>query len=269
MNDYTLVEKHRNTKVGGGVALLCQESIEFIERKDLGVFNDHIESIFIEIDNSQFDMGKNIIVGVIYRPPGTDINQFKSITCDIVSQISRETKICYLMGDYNINILNNEVHSQTSDFIDLMYSYSLVPLMNRPTRITNNSATLIDNIFSNNLHDLHKSTQAILITDISDHLPIIHINWNFKDCNEELSIIRRSNTKKNREEFKQTMNDINWTELYSMSDTQSAFSYFHNVIKGLHDKHFPKMQKNLRHNCRKPWLTTGLKNAIKTKNKLH
>ena len=214
-------------------------------------------------------MGKNIIVGVIYRPPGTDMNQFNSITCDIVSQISRDNKICYLMGDYNINILNNEVHSQTSDFIDLMYSYSLVPLINRPTRITNNSATLIDNIFSNNLHDLHKSTQTILVTDISDHLPIIHINWNFKDCNEDLSMIRRSNTKKNREEFKQAMNNINWTELYSMSDTQSAFSYFHNVIKGLHDKHFPKKQIKLRHNCRKPWLTTGLKNAIKTKNKLY
>ena len=121
-----------------------------------------------------------------------------------------------------------------------------------------NSATLIDNIFSNNLHDLHKSTQAILVTDISDHLPIIHINWNFKDRNEELSIIRRSNTKKNREEFRQAMNNINWTELYSMSDTQSAFSYFHNVIKGLHDKHFPKKQINLTHNCRKPWLTTVL-----------
>ena len=168
--------------------------------------------------------GENIIVGVIYRPPGTDINQFNSITCDILSQISRENKICYLMGDYNINILNNEVHSQTSDFIDLMYSYSLVPLINRPSGITNNPATLIDNIFSNNLHDLHKSTQAILVTHISDHLPIIHINWNFKDCNEELSIIRRSNTKKNREEFKQAMNNMNWTELYSMSDTQSAFS---------------------------------------------
>ena len=135
-----------------------------------------------------------------------DINQFNPITCDIVSQISRENKICYLIDDYNINILNNEFHSQTSDFIDLLYSYSLVPLINRPTRITNNSATLIDNKFRNNLHDLHKSTQAILVTDISDHLPIIHINWNFKDCNEELSIIRRVNTKKNREEFKQAIN---------------------------------------------------------------
>ena len=35
------------------------------------------------------------------------------------------------------------------------------------------------------------------------------------------------------------------------------------------DKHFPKKQIKLRHNCRKPWLTTGLKNAIKTKNKLY
>ena len=36
--------------------------------------------------------GENIIVGFIYRPPGTDINQFISITCDILSQISRGIK---------------------------------------------------------------------------------------------------------------------------------------------------------------------------------
>ena len=33
MNVYTLVDNHRNSKAGGGVALLCQKSIEFVERK--------------------------------------------------------------------------------------------------------------------------------------------------------------------------------------------------------------------------------------------
>ena len=52
-----------------------------------------------------------------------------------------------------------------------------------------------------------------------------------------------------------------------MSDTQGAFSYFQNVIQGTHDKHFTKKPVNLKDNCRKSWLTTDIKNAIKTKNK--
>ena len=38
-------------------------------------FSEFIESVFIEIPNDVFRMGKNIIVLVIYRPPGTDVNE--------------------------------------------------------------------------------------------------------------------------------------------------------------------------------------------------
>ena len=46
----------------------------------------------------------------------------------------------------------------------------LYPLIDKPTRITDFSATLIDNIFTNELH--HNITSGILFNDISDHLPI-------------------------------------------------------------------------------------------------
>ena len=55
------------------------------------------------------------------------------------------------MGDYNINILNIATHSATADFVDSTYSYGFSPLIKRPTRITRSSATIIDNIFTNNL----------------------------------------------------------------------------------------------------------------------
>ena len=48
--------------------------------------------------------------------------------------------------------------------------YHMVPKITRPTRITHNSATLIDNLFvSQKLQDKYKS--SILINDFSDHLP--------------------------------------------------------------------------------------------------
>ena len=49
----------------------------------------------------------------------------------------------------------------------------MFPLINKPTRISNHSATLIDNIFSNAFGINHNS--GILVNGISDHLPIFAI----------------------------------------------------------------------------------------------
>ena len=46
------------------------------------------------------------------------------------------------MGDYNVNLLN--LHRETTDFVDILHSNSFVYLINRPTRINGNSATLIE-----------------------------------------------------------------------------------------------------------------------------
>ena len=54
-----------------------------------------------------------------------------------------------------------------------MYSLGFYPLIDKPIRITNISATLIDNIFTNELR--YHLTFGILINDISDHLPIFAI----------------------------------------------------------------------------------------------
>ena len=94
-------------------------------------FNEFIESVFVEIPNDVFRMGKGIVIGAIYRPPGTDVSQCNIMLNEIISKIQKEGKIGYLLEDYNINLFNYEVHSPTAKFIDLMYSHSFVPLVNR------------------------------------------------------------------------------------------------------------------------------------------
>ena len=73
------------------------------------------------------------------------------------------------MGDFNINLLNEDVHPLTNDFVNVITSHSLYPSITKPTRITSRTATLIDNIFTNSKS---KQTSGIIITDLSDHLPI-------------------------------------------------------------------------------------------------
>ncbi len=74
------------------------------------------------------------------------------------------------MGDFNINILNTKTCEPISTFINDMFSKSVFALINKPT--TKFSATLIDNIYTNNVTDKHKFKQSILNTDITDHLPV-------------------------------------------------------------------------------------------------
>ena len=49
----------------------------------------------------------------------------------------------------------------------------MYPLISKPTRITSSTATLIENIFTNNLEQSMSS--GILYTDLSDHLPIFQV----------------------------------------------------------------------------------------------
>ncbi|KAK2181449.1 hypothetical protein NP493_397g00017 [Ridgeia piscesae] len=58
-----------------------------------------------------------------------------------------ENKQCYIMGDFNINLTNYGSHTETQDYIDAMFQHSFIPLINKPTRITTTTATVIDNIY--------------------------------------------------------------------------------------------------------------------------
>lgn len=100
MNGYSLVENHRKSRRGGGVAFYIRNSIVYRQRTDLDVFNENIESKFIEIDKCSFDSSKHIVAGVIYRPPNTDMSAFMDFMDEIKCKISKENKECYFLADF-------------------------------------------------------------------------------------------------------------------------------------------------------------------------
>ena len=144
------------------------------------------------------------------------------------------------MGDYNINLLNYDVHSSTVDFVDMIYSYSFMPLINRPTRITRDSATIIDNIFTNNLPSLEGSLHGILVTDISDHFPVFHVSLIPNRCDIEIKAYKRNYSYRNKRAFMEAKSETDWSEIYSITDTQVAFTRFYLKFVNLYNKHFQK-----------------------------
>ena len=142
------IHSYRTTRKGGGVSFYVRESIEFSLRTDLNINDGTTENIFIEIDKCVYETQRNIIIGLVYRPPNSSMLNFNKEFEIFLSKINKENKIIYLLGDYNINVLNTGCHSQTSEFVDILYSNHLFPLITKPTRIVGNKGTIIDNIIT-------------------------------------------------------------------------------------------------------------------------
>ena len=175
------------------------------------------------------------------------------------------------MGDFNLNLLNSENHSKTNDFLDLLYSSYFWPLISKPTRITESTSTLIDNIFSNSVTT--ESLAGILYADISDHLPLFVINKPHTSTNlsPESNLIKfRKFTDISKPQFKEKLQSLSWDELYTMTNTEQAYNFFLQKIVDEYEQAFPLTEKPKRRaKTNHPWLSVALKNSIKQKNKLY
>ena len=66
------------------------------------------------------------------------------------------------MGDLNIDLLKSDVHKSTSSLLDVKISYNVFPVITKPTRVTESTATLIDHILTNNFDIDASHYQGIL-----------------------------------------------------------------------------------------------------------
>ena len=144
-----------------------------------------------------------------------------------------------------------------------------LPLITRPTRVTATSATLIDNIFTNCLENCSHSVQGLMVTDISDHYPIFHVNHQVKAKDTEIYMEKRICSDKNKRNFTQALAGVDFSVIYSVQGTQRSFDLFHGKLLTLLNKYFPKVRIKKKYNNRKPWLSNGLRKSIKHKNKFY
>ena len=131
------------------------------------------------------------------------------------------------MGDFNINLLNCENHSESSDFLNMMNTSYLLPYILQPTRmhITERSATPIDNIFANTF--TYNATSGNLITKISDHLPQFLIIEDLKVNFKTLNYYKNDYSIFNEETFVDEFAHLDWSNIYNNNlDINSKFNIF-------------------------------------------
>ena len=262
-----MVSNNRRDKRGGGVALYIPSVMDYQICHELTIMNDVLETIFVDV----FIPGKrNVVLGVVYRPPQSNLNLFIDEVHDILSNPLLNNKTIFLMGDYNLNLLTCDGNSCIDDFLNLMVSFSLMPLITKPTRVSENSSTLIDNIFTN----LQPFPDAgIIISDLSDHFPIYAKMPLSKPSfiTRQNKHARRSNPE-NIAKLKEALIATDWSDVLLDQNVDSSFDNFFRKFILLYDENIPICKRdsgNHRKIPRMPWITRSLLKSINKKNKLY
>ena len=183
--------------------------------------------------------------------------------------LTKYRKQIFLLGDFNINLLNYNDHQPTNDFLDSLASNSFIPYILHPTKIISHSKTLIGNTFSNFI-SLEIISGNITAT-IFDHLP----QFSFVPNILSNSSIQKSNycerdwSKFIQKNFILDYFNKDWADLTQIDQQNVNLSMdsFLNNINSILDVHAPlkKVNKYKLKFKTKIWITLALQKSISIK----
>ena len=251
----------------GGTALFVNKDYKAFERRDIKIQNNLFESVWIEIKNKN---SKNIVCGCIYRHPNKlnqDYTEFNKYMDETLSKLVKENKELYICGDFNIDLLKiNEVDTHMK-FYTLMNAHGLLPFIVQPTRVVNNQTpSLIDNIFSNNVSDAVCSGNIYFT--LSEHFSqFASVNRGKIDIKK---IVMYGRNMKNFSEidFRDDVSIQQWAQ-----DTDDPSILMYDLIwklNGSAERHGPTEKlspKDVKLKL-KPWITIEIQKLIKIRDRL-
>ena len=224
------------------------------------------KAIWAEIENSN---DKNILICCAYRHPSTDIEHFTEYLQKSLSNQSVANKHVFLLGDFNINLLNYDSHTATCDFVSLLLSQHYLPYIIHPTRVSDHSSTIIDNIFSNVCNLDTKSGN--ILTQIADHFPQFLIVRKTMSANKTMAYYQHDYSKFDQESFLADFKNLNFEYLNdNLSDVNSKFNRFLASLDDIVKKHAPlkKLTKNELKLRNKPWINSRIRTMMQLRDKL-
>ena len=195
--------------------------------EEFSLIREDFESLVIKVF---FDDNKFKIIINLYRIPNSNIEVFLDWLNNMLVKLkTSNADEIILCGDLNINLINFNNHSPTNEFLNSLISHSFLPLITLPSRITQNSANLLDNIFTNKSSDHYQS--GLIYSSLSDHLPVFYLNV-IKKKEQPISKIKKRNMSKNNIElFKQKLSSNDWSPIQNDYQPESAFKKFSTEIE--------------------------------------
>ena len=185
---------------------------------------------------------KPILVGCVYKSPDSDLTAFISYLERISPKINYAKSDVIFLGDFNVDFLNKRNPAKRK-LLDFMRSLDCSQLIDKPTRITDISKSLIDFIFVNNEHRFVES--GVIPLSISDHSLIYCVLKAGKPKANPRTIEYRSFKSYDREAFLEEMNNVPWHVVDNCENIDESVYTWSQLFLGVADLYAPIRKRRI------------------------
>ena len=245
--------------------MYIRDSLTNNPRIDLDSCTDDFETVWVEIDNKN---DKNFLICCVYRHPSSNIDKLTSHFQNHLSKLSSD-KLLFIMGDFNVNLLDFASHTPKSDFVNNFFSHSLLPCIHHPTRVSEHRASIIDKIYTNATNA--NIVSGNILMQITDHFPQFMVLKNTHVSHSKSESLKYDYSKFVEDAFLEDFNQINFNYLENSDlDINSKFDRFLKDLNTLTNKHAPikrlsRKEKKLKD---KPWINKRILKLIRIRDRI-
>ena len=251
------------TQRGGGVSIFVKPRFHVDKLEDLCENSPTMECLFLKLSLGR----KKLKVGCIYKPPNAHHDTFITNFESKIQNLNSLRGELVLTGDFNYDLMKVTTDVRCSDFYDCASSYSILPVITKPTHFVNASFSLLDNIFTSQINNIKS---GILTFDVSDHLPVFIVyselfcDINF-ECNRvKFRVLKDENMDKLFDEF----SGYNLAFLYNL-DIDSAIYELDKLVFKCYNNVCPIKTKHISYKDEtRPWIDNEIKILIKKRQNL-
>ena len=273
--NYNLFHQGKQCSDHGGLFIYVHEEF-IVEPINIAFHSTRWEGYCLKITQSR-PYVRHYVIANIYRPPFEAIDDFTLFNeqfFTLLNKLSNLRHPSYICGDFNINLLKINVKAHYNNFFENTLSSGFFPKITLPTRISETSSTLIDNILTNVIES-NGVKAGILTSHISDHQAIF-LSTSSKLSRDSgsryINVETKDDTSLNN--FMNELENLNIpAQLNSEPDANPNNNYkiFSKAVNSAKEKHLPiKKTKFNRHKHKiNKWITRGILKSINTKNKLY
>lgn len=263
LNNYTLINSFcREHFSRGGSCIFAHQSLNLKPLK----YNHSLEKHF-EATVATYDLvgtKASVYIIVVYRTPDSDIEIFFNKMYNLLNDLYNNEHYYVICGDINVNMVHKT--NDSLNILNLFNEFNMKCLISEPTRITINSQTCIDVVFSN----IEPNFTLVKDTFISDHTYQI-CNFNLPtQINSSIgkTMFIRDLSDSNLSVFQNLLRNEKWLEMYNAQDFNEKFISFHSTLM-FHYNNACCYRKIRRRYRSKQWFTDELKQLHQILCELH
>jgi hypothetical protein len=265
MNDFNVVAKCRETRSGGGIAVYYRKNLDINILQSTSFLST--ESLIIEfpINHQKF------IVAVFYRPPSNSITDFNS---ELESWLISKDKILnkkniIILGDINIDTLNDKRKSTTIEYLNILNSTGIQMGIKTPTReeLLNNNivSSCIDHIGTRLKPELIDT--FVIQSKIADHYFIGFRIKSHKEFKKTNPTIKKTIDIISDKKVNTLIQNFNWGKYLTINNPTLLYSQIESNFNIIYKEATIKINITKQRNYQ-PWLNETIKQNIEKKNTL-